>query len=54
MNVAAFAMQINESEGKNADADDILTITKKINGGTNGLDSRKAYLIKAKKALGIK
>ena len=39
---------------KYADADDILTITKKINGGTNGLDSRKAYLIKAKKALGIK
>ena len=39
---------------KFADADDVLTITKRINGGTNGLDSRKAYLAKAKKALGVK
>jgi putative chitinase len=31
-----------------ADQDDILTITKKINGGTNGLDSRKQYLVKTK------
>lgn len=28
--------------------DDILTITKRINGGTNGLDDRKAKLAKAK------
>ena len=39
---------------KFADADDVLTITKRINGGTNGLESRKAYLAKAKKALGVK
>lgn len=31
-----------------ADKDDILTITKKINGGTNGLDDRKANLAKLK------
>ena len=31
-----------------ADKDDILTITKKINGGTNGLDDRKAKLVKLK------
>lgn len=33
---------------KYADADDLLTITKRINGGTNGLDKRKAYLVRAK------
>lgn len=31
-----------------ADRDDILTITKRINGGTNGLDDRKAWLAKIK------
>jgi putative chitinase len=31
-----------------ADKDDILTITKRINGGTNGLDSRKDWLVKTK------
>lgn len=34
-----------------ADKDDILTITKKINGGTNGLASRQIYLDRAKKAI---
>ena len=35
-----------------ADQDDIETITRRINGGLNGFDDRKAYLAKAKAALG--
>jgi putative chitinase len=34
-----------------ADKDDIVTITRAINGGLNGLDDRKQYLAKAKKIL---
>lgn len=34
-----------------ADTDSFVTITKKINGGTNGINERKAFLIRAKKEL---
>jgi putative chitinase len=34
-----------------ADIDDIMTITKKVNGGFNGLNDRKMWLIKAKEVL---
>jgi putative chitinase len=36
-----------------ADQDDIETITRRINGGLNGLEDRKAYLAKAKAFFGI-
>lgn len=34
-----------------ADQDDLVLLTKRINGGRNGLDQRAAYLVKAKKAI---
>lgn len=36
-----------------ADSDNVLLITRKINGGTNGLEQRKTYLIVAKATLGV-
>lgn len=36
-----------------ADQDDIVTITRRINGGLNGLDDRRLYLARAKLALGM-
>lgn len=44
------ALEYWRSRGLNkfADRDDILTITKRINGGTNGFEDRKQYLAKCK------
>ncbi len=36
-----------------ADRDDILAITRRINGGLNGLEDRKAYLDRSKAALSL-
>jgi putative chitinase len=36
-----------------ADRDDILVITRRINGGLNGLEDRKAYLARSKAALSL-
>jgi len=45
-----LALEYWKAKGLNAlaDADDILGVTKKINGGTNGLDDRKRRLALAK------
>lgn len=49
------AMWFWESHGLNklADKDSVLAVTRRINGGTNGLESRKNYLARAKKALNV-
>jgi putative chitinase len=43
----------SHSLNKLADKDSFLAITKTINGGTNGLKTRAAYLARAKKIFGV-
>lgn len=47
------ALEYWKSRGLNtfADQDNLITITKRINGGLNGLDSRKIFLARAKNAV---
>ncbi|HVZ29646.1 MAG TPA: D-Ala-D-Ala carboxypeptidase family metallohydrolase [Asticcacaulis sp.] len=45
---ASAAFWASNSLNTKADADDIVAITKVVNGGTNGLDDRKTWLAKAK------
>lgn len=47
----AIAYWNGKSLSEAADADDILTITRRINGGLNGLADRRKYLARAKLAL---
>jgi putative chitinase len=48
----AILLEWNEKGcNKWADADDIVTVTKRINGGQNGIADRRQYLAKAKKLL---
>jgi len=46
---AAWVFAIEKQLLDEADADDMLTITKRINGGTNGLNDRMHYYERAKK-----
>lgn len=36
-----------------ADQDNLVAVTKKVNGGTNGLEDRRSFLARAKKVLGL-
>lgn len=53
-NAVLIACQYWQDHGLNklADADKLVTITRKINGGLNGLENRRQYLSRAKAALG--
>jgi putative chitinase len=46
--LVACKFWVNNGLNELADCDDMLTITRRINGGTNGLDDRKANLTKIK------
>lgn len=49
----ACAYWTDRKLNEKADADDLVGITKRINGGTNGLDDRRAKLASAKRVFGI-
>lgn len=48
---ATFFFWSTKNLNRLADLDDLVALTKRINGGTNGLQQRSAYLIKAKKVI---
>ena len=50
---SAFSFWNSNRLNQLADADDIEAITRRINGGLNGLASRQGYLLRAKQELGI-
>ena len=51
---SAMWFWLNNKLNTLADADNLVAATKRVNGGTNGLESRRRYLAKAKAALGVK
>ena len=52
--VSAFWFWKRNNLNAFADKDDVVTATKRINGGTNGLQERKEYLARAKKVFKLK
>lgn len=54
-NALKLALEYWAAKGLNnlADRDDLVGITRKINGGTNGLKDRQAYLTRAKKVIQV-
>lgn len=42
---------VTKGLNRHADADDLRAVTQRVNGGFNGLNSRRAYLVRAKRAL---
>ncbi len=53
VDVACWFWHVNRLN-RLADKDDVKAVTKRINGGYNGLDDRNEYLVRAKAVLGLK